>query len=324
MPASAVRATARRFPRRAPAITCQRQEPGRLEGVVRRHHRRDVASGSTSAGRSPTSSPRPHPARSARARSSRRPRPVRRAACSWSGGGAGARRRLDRPRDHDRHQRHRRGRGAHAGLVTTRGFRDVLEIARQSRQDLYRSTRQAAAARAPAPPARGDRAGPRRRRGRRAARADELPASSPRSARGASRRCRSASSTPTPTRPRGALRAALEGHVPFVSVSHEINAEFREYERTATTVLNAAVMPLAARYLADLGARSPGRGPGATLHLLQSAGGMMSWRGRAARPLAMAVSGPAGGVAAARFLAARSGSGTRSPSTWAARPPTSA
>ena len=99
------------------------------------------------------------------------------------------------------------------------------------------------------------------------------------------------------------LRAALEGHLPFVSVSHEINAEFREYERTATTALNAAVMPIADQYLADLQASLARAGGGATLHLLQSNGGMMSAAVARRRPLAMAVSGPAGGVAASRFLA---------------------
>ena len=99
------------------------------------------------------------------------------------------------------------------------------------------------------------------------------------------------------------LRAALEGHVPFVSVSHEINAEFREYERTSTTALNAAVMPIADRYLADLEASLARAGIGATLHLLQSSGAMMSATVARRRPLAMAISGPAGGVAASRFLA---------------------
>jgi N-methylhydantoinase A len=99
------------------------------------------------------------------------------------------------------------------------------------------------------------------------------------------------------------LRAALEGQVPFVTVSHEINAEFREYERSSTTALNAAVMPLADRYLADLEVSLAQAGVRATLHLLQSNGGMMSAAVARRRPLAMAVSGPAGGVAASRFLA---------------------
>ena len=103
------------------------------------------------------------------------------------------------------------------------------------------------------------------------------------------------------------LRAALEGHVPFVSVSHEINAEFREYERTSTTALNAAVMPIADRYLADLEASLARAGVRATLHLLQSSGAMMSAAVARRRPLAMAISGPAGGVAASRFLARAAG-----------------
>src|SRR5262249_57640697 len=75
------------------------------------------------------------------------------------------------------------------------------------------------------------------------------------------------------------LGAVLEGQFPFVSVSHEVNAEFREYERTATTALNAAVMPIADRYLADLEASLARAGVGATLHLLQSNGGRMSAAG---------------------------------------------
>jgi N-methylhydantoinase A len=92
-----------------------------------------------------------------------------------------------------------------------------------------------------------------------------------------------------------ALRMALEAHFPYVSISSEINAEFREYERGCTTVLNASVMPLAARYLDDLVQRAAGK----PLHLLHSAGGMMSVEAAKERPLSMAMSGPAGGVAAA-------------------------
>jgi N-methylhydantoinase A len=96
-----------------------------------------------------------------------------------------------------------------------------------------------------------------------------------------------------------ALSLALGGHFPYVSVSSEINAEFREYERGCTTVLNASVMPLAARYLDDLARRTGGK----PLHLLHSAGGMMSVDTAKARPLSMAMSGPAGGVAAAAHTA---------------------
>src|SRR4030095_10486153 len=100
-----------------------------------------------------------------------------------------------------------------------------------------------------------------------------------------------------------ALRLALAPHFPYVSISSEINAEFREYERTCTTVLNAAVMPLAARYVDDLVARLDATTGAVPLHLLHSAGGMMSVGAARARPLTMAMSGPAAGVAAAAHTA---------------------
>src|SRR5207244_3183567 len=92
-------------------------------------------------------------------------------------------------------------------------------------------------------------------------------------------------------------------HFAHLSVSSEINAEFREYERSSTTVLNAAVMPLASRYLDELVTALGREARGAVLHLLHSAGGMMSAAAARARPLAMAASGPAAGVAAAAHLA---------------------
>jgi N-methylhydantoinase A len=95
------------------------------------------------------------------------------------------------------------------------------------------------------------------------------------------------------------LRAHLARHFPHVGVASDINAEFREYERSCTTVLNAAVMPLASSYIEDLHRRIRG----ATLHLLHSAGGMMSVDTARARPLALASSGPAAGVAAAAHVA---------------------
>src|SRR2546430_4785202 len=86
-------------------------------------------------------------------------------------------------------------------------------------------------------------------------------------------------------------------------VSSDINAEFREYERSCTTVLNAAVMPLASSYIDQLDERLGLQAAGATLHLLHSAGGMMSVETARARPLALASSGPAAGVAAAAHVA---------------------
>ena len=214
------------------------------------------------------------------------------------------------------------------GLVTTRGFRDVLEIARMNRAHLYRLEL----------PARAEPLVPRRRRleitervGRGRHRADPARArgaaraSSPPSGPRGWRRWRCACSTPTRIR-RTSRRSgrALEPHFRHVSVSSEINAEFREYERTCTTALNASVMPLAARYLGGLIAALGGGAGGPALRLLHSAGGMMSVAAAKARPLAMALSGPAAGVAAAAHVARALGWIARSPSTWAAPPPTCA
>jgi N-methylhydantoinase A/oxoprolinase/acetone carboxylase beta subunit/N-methylhydantoinase B/oxoprolinase/acetone carboxylase alpha subunit len=84
-----------------------------------------------------------------------------------------------------------------------------------------------------------------------------------------------------------------------VSLSSEILREQQEYERTATTVVNAYVRPLMGRYVADLQA---GLG-GAALTIMQSAGGVMSVADAAERPVYALESGPAAGVVAARALA---------------------
>jgi N-methylhydantoinase A len=198
------------------------------------------------------------------------------------------------------------GRTAAVGLVTTRGFRDVLEIARQNRTHLYRLDA----------PARPEPLVPRHRRAEVTERVavdgtvltplalDEVPALVEAFAREGIESVAvcllHAYASPAHER---ALREALAPHFRHVTISSEINAEFREYERACTTVLNAAVMPLAANYLEDLDKALDARHPGTRLHLLHSAGGMMSVAVAAARPLAMAMSGPAAGVAAAAHVA---------------------
>jgi N-methylhydantoinase A len=96
------------------------------------------------------------------------------------------------------------------------------------------------------------------------------------------------------------IGAAVREVLPFVSLSHEVNPETREYERTASTVLNASVMPIAARYLKLLGKSVGGE---TRLHVMHSSGGMASPEAAAHRPLVMALSGPAAGVTAAAHVA---------------------
>ena len=86
----------------------------------------------------------------------------------------------------------------------------------------------------------------------------------------------------------------------YVSLSHRINPEEREYERTSATVLNAAVMPLVGEYLDQLDRDVP---KATRFHLFHSAGGMASTAMVRERPLVLALSGPAAGVSAARQVA---------------------
>jgi N-methylhydantoinase A len=197
-------------------------------------------------------------------------------------------------------------RGARVGLITTRGFRDVLEIARQNRAHLYRLDL----------PAKPEPLVPRHLRLEVTERigadgvvriplaVDEVaPIVSTLEARGVESVAICLLHAYANPAHEQTLRLSLAPHFPHLSVSSEINAEFREYERTCTTVLNAAVMPLAARYLDDLVARLEARSGRRSLHLLHSGGGMMSVAAARARPLAMAMSGPAAGVAAAAYTA---------------------
>ena len=97
-----------------------------------------------------------------------------------------------------------------------------------------------------------------------------------------------------------AVGEALRGVVPHVSLSHQVNPEAREYERASSTAYNAAAMPIAADYLTELEHRLP-LGPG--LQVFHSAGGMAPIPAAKARPILMAMSGPAAGVAASAQLA---------------------
>ncbi|MEO8658201.1 MAG: hydantoinase/oxoprolinase family protein [Bryobacteraceae bacterium] len=95
--------------------------------------------------------------------------------------------------------------------------------------------------------------------------------------------------------------AALEGLLP-VSASHEICPEFREYERTSTTVMNAYVRPLMESYLADLGRECAG-----SLFIMQSNGGLLPAAHAARNAVRTVLSGPAGGVVGAIEMARVSG-----------------
>ena len=90
----------------------------------------------------------------------------------------------------------------------------------------------------------------------------------------------------------------------YVSLSHEILREFREYERTSTTALNAYVGPLVRRYLVSLEKMLAADGFRGTFRVMQSNGGVMSAETAKRMPVTMMESGPVAGVIAAAHLGA--------------------
>ena len=92
----------------------------------------------------------------------------------------------------------------------------------------------------------------------------------------------------------------------YVSLSSRVSPEYREVERTATTVLNAYVGPVMSAYLARLEAGLAERGAG-TLRVVQSDGGSATPQRASALPVATLLSGPAAGVAGAFQIARRAG-----------------
>ena len=192
---------------------------------------------------------------------------------------------------------------ANVALIATRGFSDTLAIGRQNRRHLYRLD---------LPPKLTPQV-PAERRFEVTERLDHdgrvLVALDPASVEDAIARVAASGveavavsllhSYANPAHEE-ALGERLRARVPYVALSHRINPEAREYERTATTALSAGVMPLAAAYMDDLERAKPEE---SGLHLFHSAGGMASPEALRDLPLGLAASGPAAGVAAAGRMA---------------------
>ena len=92
-----------------------------------------------------------------------------------------------------------------------------------------------------------------------------------------------------------------------ISISSDISPEFREFERTSTTVLNALLMPVVGDYLKRLGARLTDHGLTAPVYLVQSNGGVATPQMAARHPARLLLSGPSGGAKAAETIAHRLG-----------------
>ncbi|HEY6982368.1 hydantoinase/oxoprolinase family protein [Reyranella sp.] len=106
-----------------------------------------------------------------------------------------------------------------------------------------------------------------------------------------------------------AVAAAVRARLPglHLSLSSEVLPEIREFERTSTTVTNAYVMPVIGQYLSALETRLDSLGMTAPILIMQSNGGVMSARRARQRPVQIIESGPAAGVIAAAALARRVG-----------------
>jgi N-methylhydantoinase A len=200
---------------------------------------------------------------------------------------------------------------ARVGMLTTEGFRDVLELARQRRPDLYNLD-------VPKPD-------PIVSRDRRLEVAERLDWDGSVVTPLDEKQVRAAlewlageqvtalavcllHSYANPEHERR-LRELAREIVPDlpVSLSSEVHPEFREYGRFATTVLNAALVPVMAHYLHRLHTAVEQGGMTCGPRVIQSNGGVMSARAAADRPVDTLFSGPSAGVLGAVRLARAAG-----------------
>jgi N-methylhydantoinase A len=201
------------------------------------------------------------------------------------------------------------GRTARTALIATEGFTDVIELARQDRPHLYELCH---ASPAPLVAAELRFGAPERMGAQQTLRAlAEAPARELVKSVAAARPQSVAISLlhsyrdPAHERALGALVAELLPEAQL-SLSCDLVGTFREYERTATTVLDAALSPLLASYLDRLCQQASAAGLPAPL-VMQSSGGLTE-AARAGEHAAVTVlSGPAGGVAGALMLAQLAG-----------------
>ncbi|WP_342364229.1 hydantoinase/oxoprolinase family protein [Terrarubrum flagellatum] len=197
-------------------------------------------------------------------------------------------------------------RGARTGLITTEGFRDLIEIGRQKRPDLYDLQ------------------------------ADKPPPLATRDVRiGVAERLRHDGEVETPLDENAVREAArtlkaagvkavaigfLYGFVrsqheetakrilaeefpeAFVCASHEVAPEFREYERISTAVVNAYLGPIMQSYIRRLADRLKELGVATVPHLTQSNGGVIGFDAAARLPVRTVLSGPSTGVVAAQAI----------------------
>ncbi|MBM3482287.1 MAG: hydantoinase/oxoprolinase family protein [Alphaproteobacteria bacterium] len=197
--------------------------------------------------------------------------------------------------------------GVKTALITTKGFRDVLEIARGNRPDLYNLRFEKPTPFVP----RYLRFEVRERIGPNGATIEPIVLAD---LDAIIARCKAEKveavaiqflhSYAAPAHEQEAaayVRERLPG-VP-VTASHEITREWREYERANTAVLNAYVQPIVLRYFDTLERSLRGRGIDGSLAVMQSNGGTTSFAWAKEHPITLVESGPSAGVNAAALIA---------------------
>ena len=107
----------------------------------------------------------------------------------------------------------------------------------------------------------------------------------------------------------GAIIRERLGAEAYVSLSSDILPEIREYERTSTAVVNAYIGPIVRHYVRSLSAQLKSAGVDGPLHIMQSNGGTMSAAAAADKPAFLVESGPAAGVIACANIARSAGLG---------------
>lgn len=202
-------------------------------------------------------------------------------------------------------------RGPRVGLITTEGFRDVLEIGRQDRDDVFDL-----AYRRPAPLVpRRLRIGVRERVLADGTEATPLDEAAVREAlstlieRGAEVVAVTLLHSYANDSHERAIAAIAKDAFPDLPVvlSSEVRPEYREYERTSTTVTNAFVMPIMRRYLDQTRSRLQSLGLQVAPSVMQSNGGVLSIEAAGRLAAATLLSGPAAGVVGAVAVAGASG-----------------
>ncbi len=202
------------------------------------------------------------------------------------------------------------GKWAKAALITTAGFRDVLEIGRQNRPDIYDLTVERPPAIVPRDlrfevPERLDY------RGAVVVPLDEKAVVeigkvlAERKVEAIAVCLLFAYANPSHERKVAAILSKSLS-IP-ITLSSDVLPEFREYERTVVTAINAALRPVIGEYLKRLEENAGKLGLNKSWQIMQSNAGITSRAGAEEQPVRIVLSGPAAGVKGARFIAAEAG-----------------